>query len=451
MTALLLSSGSAHATDGFELQPVQTTLAGDRFFVAPDGNVAGDEVWYAKAYASEAYRPLLREDTPTGTHTLVSSQLYVDLGGAYAIGKRGLVGADLPFVPFQGGNDPASPPHAGLGDARIAGRVRLYSLPHLDVGAELRVWLPTGSASALTGDGAFRASAHVAASGRYANIVYAASLGFLARERRVIVDAQVGPAIPFALAAGIELLDDRLQIGPELTGFTVLGGGASFFGASTTPIDALLGARYREGDLVFGAALGPGVTTALGVSPRVALSVAWEPPESEPPPPVLPESPPANPHQQNPSPPPIPATAPSAPPPASASAPASPVPPPPPRFPSASGSPVPPPPPPPPSLTKPPPAAPVDPAVVREQARDLFKRGVTAYDAGRYADAADLFGRAYALKPHPTVLQNLAQSEYMAGKFEAACAHFKSWQHDETHPTAAEAARVAEELEKACR
>jgi PEGA domain len=47
-----------------------------------------------------------------------------------------------------------------------------------------------------------------------------------------------------------------------------------------------------------------------------------------------------------------------------------------------------------------------DPTVVR--ARELFKRGVDAYDRGVYYEALQSFQEAYSLRPHPSVRVNIA-------------------------------------------
>jgi hypothetical protein len=438
---VVASAPPAHA-EGFELQTLQTAPAGDRFLTAPDGGVAGDGVFYGRLFGSFAYKPLLRRVVRNQSRDVVTSQLYFDLGGSYALGKRWLFAADLPFVAYQKGNDPTSPKDTGLGDLRLAGRLRLLSVSHLDLGTELRAWVPTGSTEALAGDGAFRGSLHVAASGGAGILRYAASLGYLLRERRTLAAAEIGPAVPFSVAAGVALLNDRLFVGPELSGAAVVGGNANFFGTRTTPMVALLGARYRAGNVVLGVAGGPGVTTAPGVAPRVALSVGWEPRATEAPPAETPSDSsdkvaPA-PDRQDPS----PATPP-------------PPPPPPPTSDLDSTNLIPGAPPPPPPDAAPPPepapgAPPLDDAAIRDQARQLFKDGVVAYDKKEYLVALAAFERAYKMKPHPIVLLNLAQSELMAGQLDSACLHFRTWKEGAVNPAPGVEKQAAEGIKAAC-
>lgn len=49
-------------------------------------------------------------------------------------------------------------------------------------------------------------------------------------------------------------------------------------------------------------------------------------------------------------------------------------------------------------------------SVEGERALDLFRRGADRYREGRFAEAAALFREAYALKPEPVLLRNLAKA-----------------------------------------
>ena len=85
-----------------------------------------------------------------------------------------------------------------------------------------------------------------------------------------------------------------------------------------------------------------------------------------------------------------------------------------------------------------------------EAARDRFKEGVRHFDAKRFGKARAAFLQAYALKPHPTVLLNLAHSELRSGYEADAAAHFTRLlreSHDEITP--AERKRATAGLAKA--
>ncbi len=77
-------------------------------------------------------------------------------------------------------------------------------------------------------------------------------------------------------------------------------------------------------------------------------------------------------------------------------------------------------------VASPPARADDDPATVT--ARQRFQEGVRQFDAGQYAKARVSFVQAYALKQHPSVLLNLAQSELrMPGHEAIAAQHFAEY------------------------
>jgi hypothetical protein len=77
-----------------------------------------------------------------------------------------------------------------------------------------------------------------------------------------------------------------------------------------------------------------------------------------------------------------------------------------------------------------------------EMARERFKEGVAYFDRKQYAKARAAFLQAYALKPHPAVLLNLAQSELRSGYEADAAKHFTMFlrEHDAASPSEREAA-----------
>lgn len=79
-----------------------------------------------------------------------------------------------------------------------------------------------------------------------------------------------------------------------------------------------------------------------------------------------------------------------------------------------------------------------------EMARARFREGVQFYDQRQYEKARLAFLQAYALKPHPTVLLNLAQSELRGDRPEDAAGHFAEYLR--TTPDASEAEKQEAEL-----
>ncbi len=62
-----------------------------------------------------------------------------------------------------------------------------------------------------------------------------------------------------------------------------------------------------------------------------------------------------------------------------------------------------------------------------EVAKERFKEGVKHYDQREYDKARLAFLQAYLLKPHPTVLLNLAQCELRSGRPAEAAEHFAKY------------------------
>jgi hypothetical protein len=64
---------------------------------------------------------------------------------------------------------------------------------------------------------------------------------------------------------------------------------------------------------------------------------------------------------------------------------------------------------------------------VTEMARRRFQEGVKFFDQKRYEEARGAFLQAYALKRHPALLLNLAQSEIRSGHPAEAARHFSAY------------------------
>jgi len=71
-------------------------------------------------------------------------------------------------------------------------------------------------------------------------------------------------------------------------------------------------------------------------------------------------------------------------------------------------------------------------------ARERFKEGVSYFDRKDYEKARAAFLQAYALKKHPAVLLNLAQSEVRSGHERDAAKHFTQYLREATEASATE-------------
>lgn len=92
-------------------------------------------------------------------------------------------------------------------------------------------------------------------------------------------------------------------------------------------------------------------------------------------------------------------------------------------------------------------APPPSPAVLAE-ARTLFDQGITAADAGRYADAVTAFERSQSLRSSPVVLHNLAMAYRGVGRLQDAVSAFERYlQNPGPRATPANIAEMQRNLE----
>jgi len=66
-------------------------------------------------------------------------------------------------------------------------------------------------------------------------------------------------------------------------------------------------------------------------------------------------------------------------------------------------------------------------AAEEPDAKTLFTRGRTAYALGRFAEAADLFEKAFELKQDPAILYNAAQAHRLAGDKKKALVLYQNY------------------------
>jgi hypothetical protein len=85
-----------------------------------------------------------------------------------------------------------------------------------------------------------------------------------------------------------------------------------------------------------------------------------------------------------------------------------------------------------------PPARAQDDPTTTAAARERFKEGVAHFDKKEYEKARAAFLQAYALKKHPAVLLNLAQSEVRSGHERDAAKHFTQYLREASDASAGE-------------
>src|SRR5258707_7055965 len=86
---------------------------------------------------------------------------------------------------------------------------------------------------------------------------------------------------------------------------------------------------------------------------------------------------------------------------------------------------------------------------VTETARRRFQEGVKFFDQKKFEEARAAFLQAYALKHHPAVLLNLAQSEIRSGHPLEAARHFSGYLRESANTSPAERADAEKGLASA--
>ncbi len=282
---------AAQEVQRFELNQLEVTPPGDRFFGVPSAAVEGSTVLRAGIVANYAHNPLVLRTPSQGDElgAVVTGQMLLHVGASLAIADRALVSIDEPFALAQGGGSPEvapgetieSPSSAAAGDLRLGARVFLVeaggSAAQLALGGYL--WVPIGSEAQMAGDGSLRGEPHLILGGRYKRLVYSLKAGALIRELHAFGDVSgIGTAVSYGGAAGLTAFGDRIQVGPELYGTTGLVKGDGPDARTNTNLEVLLGGKLRLGSFVGGAGVGFGLTRGIGTPDmRLAALLSYAP------------------------------------------------------------------------------------------------------------------------------------------------------------------------------
>lgn len=288
-------SASAQEQPGFAANHFTPAERGSRWFVLDSLDIRGNGRLALGVLTDYSYRPLVDYNASGNVSaSIVRNQLFAHVGATMTLAERVRVGVNMPVQLFADGHTatingtvhrPAE--EVAAGDVRLATDVRLAGeygdAAVLALGTEL--YVPVGSQTAYTGDGSPRLAPRVLFAGRSSSIVYAAKLGATIRGREEAWgDGQIGHTINFGLSGGVEVMNGKMIIGPELFGHTVLSGSQAFEGR-TTPLEALLGTHVDLGsDLRLGAGFGFGLTRGYGAPvARGLLGLEWVPGDAKPP------------------------------------------------------------------------------------------------------------------------------------------------------------------------
>lgn len=283
------STASAQEQAGYAANHIDLSERGSRWFVLDSVDIQGNGRLALGVVNDYSFRSLVHYNSDGNAEaSMVRNQYVMHLGGSIVLADRVRIGVGVPLQLFADGNAAVingvghrAAEDTAVGDVRVSVDGRIFGSPgdaaSLAVGVAL--FAPSGSTKEYTGDGKPRVEPRAAFAGRMSSFAYAAKLGVMFRGRdEAFGDGYIGHSVTGALSAGVLLADDKILIGPEFFGSTVVSDGRAFE-SKTTPIEALLGAHINVMPSVrVGVAGGLGLTRGYGVPVgRGLLSLEWVP------------------------------------------------------------------------------------------------------------------------------------------------------------------------------
>ena len=286
------ATSTSPVATGYGIDRYSPSGRGSHWFANESLDLRGQFRWAAGLTFDYAGRPLAAynaDDSLRGS--VISSQSFLHVGGNVMFLDRFRVGINIPFAVTNEGATVTvgsvaylAPAARRIADMRLGVDVRLlgeYGDP-LTVAFGTQVFFPTGSQESYTGDGSVRVQPRVLLAGDAGLLGYAARVGFEYRPTQPgYAVGATGTELAFGAAAGVKLLERKLTIGPEISGSTVLVDGG-VFRKSSTPVEAMVGARYVNG-IDVGLAGGMGLTRGIGApAGRLLVTVGVAEPYKKP-------------------------------------------------------------------------------------------------------------------------------------------------------------------------
>lgn len=288
-TVFMTSTAAAQSQTGYASNHFDPSERGSRWFVLDSLDIRGDGRLSLGIVNDYSYRSLVAYNGDGSVaDSIVRNQYTMNLGASMVLADRIRIGLNVPLQVFIDGNDGVingvvhpSSTDSEVGDMRLSIDGRLFGEASgpatVALGASL--YVPSGSPSAYTSDGKPRIGPHLAFAGRYGMFSYAARVGFLFHVRdEVWGDGYIGHEFNYGASAGINLVNDKVTIGPEFYGSTVVTHGYGFENR-TSPNEILLGTHVDlPKNLRIGAGVGTGITRGYGAAVfRGLLSFEWVP------------------------------------------------------------------------------------------------------------------------------------------------------------------------------
>jgi OmpA-OmpF porin, OOP family len=285
----LAPRAAAQEQPGYAASVFEPSERGSDWFANESNDYRGKFRLALGAVGDYGYRGVIGARNPSGTirASVLRNQVLVHAGFALIMGDRVRLGLSIPVqlhafghTATRGGVDYLAPVHQqSAGDIRASLDLRLagtYGDPiTLALGAS--VFFPLGQREQFTGDEVVRFAPHLNIAGDAGVFAYAIRGGYEYRPLDVTyIDTHLGDTITFGGAMGVRVIDERLLIGPELYGRTIIEDGPHHH---DTPIEMLLGAHVKAGGGVrVNAGAGSAVDRGFGAARfRGLLGVEWFP------------------------------------------------------------------------------------------------------------------------------------------------------------------------------
>ena len=261
-SSLVFVTSTAFAQEGgFDAQPLDLAAPGDRFQTVPDASaIIGDLHPHLSFNTNYSFSSSWGDVSGL---SIPSLQLYGHLSGSMAFLGRGHLDFNIPLQ-YSTENGVL------MGDSTIrlksllVGNARSKVAMAIDVGA----WIPSGDPTQFTGESEARYMGRAIFSGDAGKVFYAANLGYYHRAHNVVSDSyEIGPSVVFGLATGFDVWDDKVYLGPEISGYTMLpqdGSDTGLFSMKSSPIEGMLSVQYRTDSMIIDTSFGRGITTTPG-------------------------------------------------------------------------------------------------------------------------------------------------------------------------------------------
>jgi len=293
---LAVQAAAQSSSEGFALNRFDPSERGSDWFSTESLDLRGHNRTAIGLVGDWSYKPLVLYNADGDELTaIVKHQLFAHLGFSQIMWNRVRLGASLPVAVLVSGEDGAgvtSKDATTIGDLRVGGDVRLMGEygGAITTALGLHLHLPTGSQDSFTGDGKVRIVPQFTAAGELGDLAYSSHLGLNIRtQNQNFANEPFGSELLFGGAIGMRLMNDKLLLGPELYGSTVVSdSGDGFFKQKTTPFEVIAGGHYSvDENWRIGLGVGPGLTHGFGTPKvRVLASIEWvASAEAAPPPP----------------------------------------------------------------------------------------------------------------------------------------------------------------------